>query len=228
MFRGLIKCATSGRTVTCDLKKGQHVYLICRDPDQPEKKLFIPENTVLDQIKVVFRAIKVPPKLLNALLTHMKAGHEAENEFHRDAIVGLRREYDQLRDKLATLLDLRLDKSITQDEYDKKARELKERQAEITLRVEQHQKGEGDFRTTLESLISLASHAAELFERSKTEQKRQLLAFVFSNLKLRGKKLEFSLRSPFDLMVDRASYSSWLGDLDSNQDSRSQSPMFYR
>jgi hypothetical protein len=62
-------------------------------------------------------------------------------------------------------------------------------------------------------LISLASRAAELFERSKIEQKRQLLAFVFSNLRLRGKKLEFSLRSPFDLMVDRRSYSSWLAFL---------------
>jgi hypothetical protein len=104
-------------------------------------------------------------------------------------------------------------RGITQDEYDKKARELKERQTEIALRIEQHQKGEGDFRTTLESLISLASRAAELFERSKTEQKRQLLAFVFSNLRLRGKKLEFALRSPFDLMVNRRSYSSWLAFL---------------
>jgi hypothetical protein len=49
---------------------------------------------------------------------------------------------------------------ITQDEYDKKARELKERQTEIAMRIEQHQKGEGDFRTTLEGLISLASRAA--------------------------------------------------------------------
>ena len=79
------------------------------------------------------------------------------------------------------------------------------------MRIEQHQKGEGDFRTTRESLISLASRAAELFERSKPEQKRQLLAFVFSNLQLRGKKLEFSMRSHFDLTVNRASYSSWLG-----------------
>ena len=93
-----------------------------------------------------------------------------------------------------------------------KARELKGRQTEITLRIEQHQKGEGDYRTTLETLISVASRAAELFERSKTEQKRELLAFVFSNLRLRGKKLEFSLRSPFDLMVNRADHSSWLGD----------------
>ena len=216
VFRGLIKCATSRRTVTCDLKKGRHVYLICRDPAEPDKKLFIPESAVLDQVKAVFRTIQVPPKLLDALLAHMKAGHEAENQFHRDAIEGLRRKFDQPRERLATLLDLRLDKSITQDEYDKKARELKERQAEIAARIEQHQKGEGDFRATLESLISLASRAAELFERSKIEQKRQLLAFVFSNLSLRGKKLDYSLRSPFDLMVDRRDHSSWLGRQDSN------------
>ena len=211
VFRGLIKCATSRRTVTCDLKKGRHTYLICRDPVKPEKKLFVPESVVLDQVKAVLRTIQLPPKLLDALLAHMKAGHEAENQFHRDAIEGLRREFDRFRDRLATLLDLRLDKSITQDEYDKKARELKERQTEIAARIEQHQKGEGDFRATLESLISLASRAGELFERSNMDQKRQLVAFVFSNLQLRGKKLEYSMRSPFDLMVNRRDHSSWLG-----------------
>lgn len=78
---------------------------------------------------------------------------------------------------------------ITQDEYDKKARELKGRQNEIALRIGQHQDGEGDYRTTLESLISVASRAADIFKRSKTEQERELIAFVFSNLRLRGKKL---------------------------------------
>jgi hypothetical protein len=66
---------------------------------------------------------------------------------------------------------------------------------------------------TLEGLISLASRAVELFERSKVEEKRQLIAFVFSNLRLRGKKLDFSLCSPFDLMVNRPDYSSWLAFL---------------
>jgi len=102
---------------------------------------------------------------------------------------------------------------ITAEDYDKKARELKERQTEIGLRIEQHQNGEREFRTTLETLISVASRAAELFDRSKTEQKRELLAFVFSNLRLRGKTLDFSLRSPFDLMVNQADHASWLAFL---------------
>ena len=76
-------------------------------------------------------------------------------------------------------------------------RELKGRQNEIALRIDQHQDGEGDYRTTLESLISVASRAADIFESSKTEQKRELIAFVFSNLRLRGKKLEYSFAFTF-------------------------------
>jgi hypothetical protein len=46
-------------------------------------------------------------------------------------------------------------------DYDKKARELKDQQAEIAARIEQHQQGNAEYRTTLESLISLASRAVE-------------------------------------------------------------------
>ena len=211
-FRGLIKCAVSGRTVTSDLKKGKHVYLICRDPGDPARKVFVPEGEVLDQVRAALRSIQVPDALLSALLEHMKASHAAENRFHVEAVAQLRSEHDKVRERLATLLDLRLDKSITQNEYDEKARTLKQQQIEIAARIEQHQIGDDAFRTTLESLISLASRAADLFERSKAEQKRKLLSLVFSNLRLSGKNLEYSMRSPFDLMVNRPTYTSWLGD----------------
>jgi hypothetical protein len=104
----------------------------------------VPESEVLVQIKALLKSIQMPEQLLGVLLEHMKASHVAKNKFHLGAIAGLRREYDQTRERLATLLDLRLDKSITDNEYDKKARELKEHQLELTIRIEQHQKGDGD------------------------------------------------------------------------------------
>lgn len=82
----------------------------------------------------------------------------------------------------------------------------------MRIKIEQHEKGQDEFRVTVESLLSLMSRANEIFERSEIDQKRQLIAFVFSNLRLRGKKLEFVLRSPFHLMTNRPTYSSWLGD----------------
>ena len=58
--------------------------------------------------------------------------------------------------------------------------------------------------------------AADLFERSKTAQKRKLDSLVFTNRRLNGKKPDYSLRSPFDLMVNRPTPASWLGRQDSN------------
>jgi len=68
----------------------------------------------------------------------------------------------------------------------------------------------------------VASRAAELFARSNVEQKRQLLGFVFSNLALRGRELQVSLRSPFDLMVNRPDHASWLALLDTVRKERYQ------
>jgi len=60
------------------------------------------------------------------------------------------------------------------------------------------------------SLLNICSRAPELFESSKVEQKRQLINFLLSNLKLRGKKLEFELKKPFDVLVNLDYCSNWL------------------
>jgi site-specific DNA recombinase len=72
LLRGLLKCAVSGSTVTCDLKKGKYVYLICRDPKAPKKKLWIKENDILDQIRDVFRSIQIPGRSLSGHLGPFK------------------------------------------------------------------------------------------------------------------------------------------------------------
>ena len=59
----------------------------------------------------------------------------------------------------------------------------------------------------------MASRAADLFERSKADQKRKLVGLVFSNLRVKGKKLDYTMRSLFDLMVNRPNRSSWLAFL---------------
>jgi hypothetical protein len=105
--------------------------------------------------------------------------------------------------------------SITKDEYDKKALELKERQHEIDIKMKQYTKADESFRITVGYLLDLASRAYELFESSKVEEKRQLLGFVLSNMTLEKKKLVFNLKEPFDAIVDANSRSQWLPGSDS-------------
>ncbi len=47
--------------------------------------------------------------------------------------------------------------------------------------------------------------------QKKGKEKRQLINFMFSNLRINGKKLMFDLKQPFNLVVDLGGHPEWLG-----------------
>ena len=105
---------------------------------------------------------------------------------------------------------------ITNDDYDKKCQELKNQQYKNNELIRKYLKADQNFKLTVNTVLSIASKAYELFESSNIEQKRKLINFVFSNLKLEGETLLYSLKKPFDLMVDCTTYTDWLRRRDSN------------
>ena len=80
--------------------------------------------------------------------------------------------------------------------------------------MKNHLKADQNFKITVNTVLSIASKAYELFESSNIEQKRKLINYVFSNLELEGVTLRYSLKKPFDLMVDCTTYNDWLGIVD--------------
>lgn len=216
LLRGMVKCSISGRTVSCDLKKDKYVYLICRDPSSSDKKLWVKEHIILDQIRNVIRSIQIPAGVLAEIVGHLKETHESEKAFHHASISGLHKESEEIARKQDRLTDLLLNESITRDVYNNKQTQLVARQQEINQLLEQHHKGNEQFKIALTSLVTLASHAFDLFERSTIDEKRQLIGYLFSNLKMEGATLRYSLKKPFNMFVDLASCKEWLPGQDSN------------
>ena len=66
-------------------------------------------------------------------------------------------------------------------------------------------------------LVMLAYKATEIFDRSTTNEKRQLMGYLFSNLELEGSKLRYALKTPFNLFINLDGYKEWLPGSDSNQ-----------
>jgi len=54
---------------------------------------------------------------------------------------------------------------------------------------------------TINTVLSLAQRAYEIFENSEVAEKRQLLNFTLRNLTLDGKKLQYKLKAPFDTVL---------------------------
>lgn len=70
---------------------------------------------------------------------------------------------------------------------------------------------------TVNYLGDLARRADELFASSIPEEKHRIIALTLSNLTLSGKKVEYIVRKPFDLLVACNSSLSWGGRADSNR-----------
>lgn len=208
-LNGLMTCAHTGRRVSCDIKKGTHIYLVSRHPENHAKKLWTREDVILEEISKIFHSITIPEAVLEPMVDYLRESHESEVLYYREQIKSLRKEADDITQKLDDLTDLLLAKRITQDIYDRKLSQLQNRRMEINALMERHTDADGEFKIALSTLLSLSSRIGELFDRSKPEEKRRLIGFVFSNLQMDGKKLVYSMRKPFDLFVNLGTCKEW-------------------
>lgn len=212
IFRGLIRCAHCGCAISSDLKKGKYIYLFCSKYKGNCPAIRVREEVLLDQIQKTFKKMSITKEAIAAITKDIQKGIADKKRFQKDAIASIRNEYETIQKKLDRLLDLRLEeppRGITQDEYDRKARELKQRQYELDRNISAHTEADEDFAVTVNTLLNLVSSAHELFMGSKADQKRQLINFTLSNLRLDGQKLLFTMKKPFDLFQKPVNRLNW-------------------
>jgi site-specific DNA recombinase len=94
---------------------------------------------------------------------------------------------------------------------------MKADEQNLIEQIKEHSKADETFLITSSYLLQLASRAFELFESSQTQQKRQLLNFMFANMQAKAGKLVWELKNPFAGMVECTQNGKWLPRLDSNQ-----------
>ncbi len=219
VFKGLIKCAVTGRMVSADRKEdkvNKNTYLITWDPENAHKKIYIPENLILSEVTRIFESISVPHDVLEKVTERLQQSHEAEKEYHANKIIQLRKDEESIKAKINRLLEVYLENGVTEQVYTETNQRFNKQLAEVHVDIESHEEADTNFKQTLVTAFKLANKASQLFESSKTHEKRELVNFLFSNLALRGRKLEYTLRKPFDAMVNLRRCSSWLPEQDSN------------
>ncbi len=103
---------------------------------------------------------------------------------------------------------------ITKDVYDKKHQEYHDKIQLLNIELEEHTKADYDYQTTVATVLSVARRAKSIFESSEPHEKRAFLNYLLQNPIVNGKKLEFTLRSPFNLVLELTDSPTWLRVLD--------------
>ena len=91
---------------------------------------------------------------------------------------------------------------------------MKDKQYNLNLELEEHTKADHEYHTYVNTVLNLTRRMQEIFDSSEIAEKRQILNFLLQNPTVSEKKLEFTLRKPFDAVLELAQHPTRLGDLD--------------
>lgn len=80
----------------------------------------------------------------------------------------------------------------------------------LNIELEEHTKADYDYKTTVGTVLSLARRAKEIFESSEPNEKRAFINCLLQNPTVKEKTLGFTLRSPFDVVLELANSPTWL------------------
>jgi len=217
VFRGLLTCAATGRTVTADTKKrvyksgktAEWTYLRCWKPNDPKKIQWVREEKVLEQVEEVFEKLAIPDGAMSYIQGYLRDTDHSERAFIRRQMKEWQEDYNKSQARLDTLMDLLLDGTIERKDFEDKKTKIRAEQITLENQMQNARTADDSFKNATLALLGFIAGADKKFKNSTTEQKRQLINFVFANLELKGPRLCYTLKKPFDQMLNLTDCQEW-------------------
>jgi hypothetical protein len=98
-------------------------------------------------------------------------------------------------------LDLRLREEITADEYAEMKKDLVDQKIQLKEKLDDEHSSSTQWLELAENFFDTAYQAREIMEKGTLEEKRNLIQTIGWNLILEDKKLKFSFRKPYDVLL---------------------------
>ncbi len=81
----------------------------------------------------------------------------------------------------------------------------------MEIELSEHSKADYEYQTTVATVISVARRSKAIFENSSdVAGKRAFLNTLLQNPTVNGKKLYFTIASPYNLVLELANHPNWL------------------
>jgi len=126
---------------------------------------------------------------------------EHEGEARKTQASELRRKQTLVKDRKDRLLELRLADDIDADTFAAKQTALRERERELSLRVDALGRQQSEQAELAVRVFELSQELADRWDTADLPEKRRLLEIVGLNWTLSDASLVADLRKPFDVLV---------------------------
>ncbi|KKR13385.1 MAG: Resolvase [Candidatus Woesebacteria bacterium GW2011_GWA1_39_21b] len=225
----LTMCDECGRTVTWETKKGHNYGHCTRHNTNCSQRKYIREEVVETQLVDYLDTLKIEnQRLLEWVRKALKESHKDEIDYHDNTVKELDTQYLKVKGRLDVLYDDKVDGLITKEQYETKREQYEQQLNDIVEAKQKHNKANINYLKLGINLFELAQKGREIYQKiTDFDEKRELLNFVFSNLKINGEKVVPTPHNGFETIALRAKEGNWLRSRDSNPNFRGQNPACY-
>ena len=221
-YRGLFRCADCGCSITAEKQKIYHYYHCTGGKGAcAQKGINLNEKDLEEQIVGKLGELEFDEELIEIMYQASLEDIESDTQQNTSLCEQLEQELNVIENNKSELLQMRINKELTPEEYTSEKAKYDDKIVEVKNRIENAQ-NVADPLTTLEltkKVFLTSARAKKRFLESEPEQKREIAFELLSNSLVKDRKvLSFQYKSPYDIIA-RAPISSDYSQLWTRQDS---------
>ena len=210
LYRGLIRCDDCGLSISPERHKG-YAYYHCTQYKGKHGAKWLREEEITRQLGEVFKALQMPKRILEEIVSTLQEVHQHKIEFHNNQLAKLTKKQKELTKMMDNLYLEKLKGKIDDEQYDRFHSSFIIEKDEINAKLEQLHEAENNYYITAKYVLDLSSRAYDWFMSSEVEEKRQLIKLVLQNVRLKDETLVYEARSPFDQILNASDGNLWRG-----------------
>ncbi|HEY3319585.1 MAG TPA: recombinase family protein [Planctomycetota bacterium] len=209
----LITCGHCGRPITGELKtrstkKGlqeYQYYRCCNYNKAGHPRIRVTEQEIDQQVLGLFDQIHIEDEEVRGwIVDFLKTKAGADQQANREKLAQLQRQETRLAEQENELLQMRISREITPEQYAEQATRLRDRAAAARLQIEACGLERGEIADLAVKAFELSQNLRAKWLTADYAEKRTLLEIVCLNFSLTDGKLCAAWRKPFDVLAETA------------------------
>jgi site-specific DNA recombinase len=200
-YRGFFRCGECGCFITTETQKG-HNYLRCTKRKGPCNQRYVREEPVAEQIVAEIATVSLRPDWADNMLAAVAKEQEAMREAAKRTVERLTTELSDCEAKLDTLLDMVLNKTISQSEYAPKKQLLLNQKADLREKLACLEGKSAKRFEPLTEFINEAKQAVFLAKEKNPDACRDFLKKHGSNFLLTNQRVRVEFKNPWKILAE--------------------------
>jgi hypothetical protein len=195
-FLGLAHCGQCGCSITAERQRGHHYYR-CTKKKGVCTEMYLREEKLAEQVQAAIQRVALPKDIYQKMLAAWAQEKEEATQPLAPHKKEITHQTDLLQRRIDRLLEVHLDRLITQTEYKTQKEKLLQEKIALQEKLASLEEGANGWLEHFREFLDAAYYGPLRAMESDLESQKKFLKKIGSNIQVTARTLRFSYKKPW-------------------------------